>query len=141
MPCTREQDGKETWLSKTWKNLRKNFASEGSCQKVQIPRSVQTCRGKFVFPCADGSIKQEGHAVPTLLDHFNKTMRMQEETASLKGTLNFPMMREETLSQVIQYLRHLELPSVRQQRRRTNSGAFHAHSVTVTTLHLAVRDL
>ena len=74
------------------------------------------------------------HAV----DYFNKGIRMPEETPTLKDILNLLEVREETLSQIISYIRHFELPSVTLQRRRTISEAFQAISCTVITWLVAV---
>ena len=50
---------------------------------------------KITCSCADGLIKQEGHAYLVVcdLDHFSKNNRMREETLAPKDTLNFPIIR------------------------------------------------
>ena len=71
-----------------WEELEKNVASE--------------VEGRFICPCADGSIKQVRHVVlrpQRFRDYLNKKIRMREETPTLKDLLNIPAAREETLSQ------------------------------------------
>ena len=50
-------------------------------------------------------------------------MGMREETRTLTEALNFATMREETLSQIISSVAHLEQSNVKLQRRRTISVA------------------
>ena len=56
----------------------------------------------------------------------------------LKDIPNLLEVREETLSQIISYMRHFELPSVTLRRRRTISEAFQAISCAVIKWHVAV---
>ena len=117
-------------LSADWDELEKNIAS-GVHVKRFNHRQVQI----------DTCIKQEGHVVlrPHHIRFLSKTIRKREQTPTLKDTLFFGVMREETRQKKMYFLRHFKLPNVKLQRRRTISGSvqFQAVSFTVITLHLA----
>ena len=53
---------KRCWFAFSWVTPHTGGGWTGDLlfQEVQ----VDTCRGTVIFPCADGSIKQEGHVVP-----------------------------------------------------------------------------
>ena len=70
-------------------------------QEVQ----VDTCRGTVIFPCADGSIKQEGHVVPR--PHRLRLLLQEDQDAG--GDFD-AHRRSQTLSTFQQCERRLMLP-------------------------------
>ena len=67
----------------------------------RMERRLAHRTGKYTFPCADGSIKQEGHVVLrlvlTFFSNFNLKIRMREGTPTFKDTHNLSAVRKETL--------------------------------------------
>ena len=73
-----------------WEELEKNVAPEFHVTRVTSQEiQVSDMKGDFMFPCADGSMIQEGHVVLVLhaFNNFSKKIRMREEAVPQKFLL------------------------------------------------------